>query len=175
MNLTTKRSIALIIGLTALGVAVVQLILNVANSREKQADTWTRFLLTFADTNTGIIEVANGQSTIYYASPNASSILGYNDRELEGVDLSAILPPDMAPHHQLQMYYAMGLASSSKLKTKVTAMLCKARRYDGTEVEVVIRLFIGKHSVFALINRADETKYLPPREPATDFNAIKEK
>lgn len=177
MNKTipTKLSIAKIIGVIALAIVSAALIRSIAEQRKAESSTWTRFLLNFHDSNTGLIEVINGMSVIHYASPEASTILGYNDRELEGVSLSDILPPDMAAQHQIHMFYAMGLASSGQLKTHVTAMLCKARRFDGSLVDVVIRLYIGKQSIFATINLASETKYLAPSEPATDYNTLRRK
>lgn len=169
MNSSLLRILGIVI-VAAIAGAFIQWM---SDRKAASAGSLTRVLLTFKETNTGIVEVRNGESKIIYASKEAAKIFGYNPDELEGTDVSNLIPDAMALTHDVQMYYAMGLAQSDRLKTKTTAMLCKAKRFDKSEVEVVIRLYMGRHSIFAFINLAEETKYLPPQEPATDFHNLK--
>jgi hypothetical protein len=128
---------------------------------EGRASTWTRLLTALSDTNTGVVEVLSGDTRVTWASSEAMSIFGYEDT-MKGLDLTEIMPGYMiTKDHNAKVLKAMDNAKVGHLERRVTAITCVGKRKNGEEVRLVIRIFIGRKSVIALLNRAEETRYLP--------------
>lgn len=128
---------------------------------EGRASTWTRLLTSMSDTNTGIVEILNGETKVSWASSEAMGIFGYGTT-MKGLDITDLMPDYMIPKdHNKRVLTSMDKAKTGSLERRVTAIACTGKRANGDEVKLIIRIFLGKKSVIALINRAEETRYIP--------------
>lgn len=127
---------------------------------ERDATIWAEVLVALHETNTGLISVKSGTTTIRYANTDACNIFGY-EQPMGGIDINDILPEWFREAHQKLMLNSMDAATHGTLQKKNSTMPCTALRKDGTTVEVIVRVVIAKKHVIAIINLADEMNYSP--------------
>lgn len=132
-----------------------------ARLAEGEAPTWTRLITALSDTNTGVIEVRSGETKVSWASAEAMRIFGYNDTMI-GSDITELMGDGVVPvEHNNRVLFAMEKVRSGEINRRVTAITCVGKKRNGEEVKLVIRIFLGRQSVIALLNLAEETRYLP--------------
>jgi PAS domain S-box-containing protein len=138
-----------------------------------EADSWARFLRSLKQTNTGLMEVKNGSTKIFYASPEAHWVFGYDDDDMNGMPIDAIMPMTMVYDHAKKMLESMERAKKHiHMGPKVVPVECFGRHRDGHEVKIVLRIIIGNESVFVMVNNWDETKFLPLGRPPNIPNGV---
>jgi PAS domain-containing protein len=130
---------------------------------ERDATIWAEVLASLHETDTGLISVKSGQTIIRYANEDACEMFGYD--RMGGMELSKILPEWFSGDHEKIMLASMDAATKGTLQKKSSTMLCTAMRKNGTPVEVVVRVVIGKSRVIALINLSEDMNYLPMSYP----------
>lgn len=130
---------------------------------ERDATIWAEVLASLHETDTGLISVKSGQTTVRYANSDACQMFGYE--KMGGVDLSQILPEWFQGTHEKIMLASMEAATRGTLQKRSSTMQCKAVRKDGQQVEVVVRVVIGKSRVIAFVNLAKDMNYLPMQYP----------
>lgn len=127
---------------------------------EGRASTWTRLLTALGETNTGVLEIRSGETRISWASPEAMTIFGYES--MKGLDITDLMPNAMIPKdHNKKVLATMEKARAGVAERRVTAITCTGKKQTGEEIPLIIRIFLGDKSVIALINRAEETRYIP--------------
>lgn len=140
--------------------------LSVNKELRKSAPMEARLLVYMDDTNTGLIEVREG-NRIAEANRAACNIFGYSaDSGMDGLSISAILPKWFAGHHDARMNAALDLARKGMIAPRVSTMRCTAIKQNGDAVEVIVRVFIGRECVLAIVNKAQDTIYfeMPPKD-----------
>lgn len=163
---TRNHTKGVVIGLiVVLGITVTWLFMELRDAKTrlaKEAGSWTRLIQTMKSTNTGFLEVKSGETKFNYASPEAHAIFGYEPGEMEGLPLDAIMPKTMAYDHERKMIESMALARNhTHYGPKVIPVECKARKKDGTEFDIVLRIMLGDEYVQVIANKASEAKFLP--------------
>lgn len=149
--------------------AVVALVLSVvtvmesfrrdnAETSRQELSTEGRFLLSLADTGTGIMDVRPLTNSISYASPAACEILGYYQTDLTNRSINDILPVDFRAFHQQRVRDAMAKVANNT-EHMVSFMDCQALRKDGKPVNIKVCVFVSRNGIIALINRADEVHH----------------
>lgn len=127
----------------------------------RESSVWAEVLHAMRDTNTGVLVVRVGDDRIDKANPEAEKIFGYEPDGMFGLPVSELIPKELLPDHERSYSKTMESASSSALKERVIPISCMAKRRDGSEVPLIIRLYIGKNGVVALVNQLDESRYIP--------------
>ncbi len=131
-----------------------------ASAMRSESSTEVRLLLSLEDTNTGLMEVRGTTDQITYASPAASRILGYDPGELTGTPISSILPEGFRQHHASSMKAATARVLVEG-HSSVSTMHCVALGKRGEPVDVVVRIFVSRNGIIAILNRFDEIRYIP--------------
>lgn len=124
------------------------------------ASTYAEMVEAMVDTKTGIIIVRSGSQNIDKANEDACKLLGYDKGELEGLPITELVPQEYLPQHNKSYGEAMEKKSHDSTP-RVVPIACYAKRKDDTFIPCVIRLYIGKNGILALINHNDQSKYLP--------------
>ncbi len=149
-------------------VLIVLAVVAIAESmRQERAEigrselsTEGRFLLSLEDTHTGLMEVKGATNEIASASPAACEILGYKPGELSGKSINAILPMPFQELHQQRLRDTISKASDGK-NHFVSTMHCIALDKGGSPVEIVVRVFVSRNGIIALLNRFEDVRYIP--------------
>lgn len=126
---------------------------------EEESSSWSELLVAMRDCNTGIVIIRVGEDRIAKANKDAEELFGYKNGELLGLPVSEIVPEEFMPEHKRAYERTMETAATT-LETRVVPISCLAKKKDGTTVPVIIRLYIGKGGIVALINHNKTSKYL---------------
>lgn len=168
-----------IIGITMVLVMAVGLVLlaqawrdATADQIRREASTQTRLLLSLNDTNTGLMEVRSGNGEIFFSSGKACEIFGYEKNELNGRNVSVIIPESFRGQHTERVQATMRSTVSGEVPHKASTMRCYGIKKNGEYVEIIIRIFVSPNGIFALVNRAEDISYfvMPPLSPEPTSN-----
>lgn len=131
------------------------------NRIETEMSTYARLIEAMHDTRTGVIEVMMGDKAISSASEGAEDIFGYTMAELKGLPVENLVPVPFLDDHRAGFDAATKTSIDGTMKRRVLPVRCNAKKKDGTEVPVIIRVYIGKHSIIALVNKDTDSEYIP--------------
>lgn len=141
---------------------------------EEQSSTWGELLIAMQETKTGIVIVSRGDDRINKANQEAEELFGYESNGMEGLPVSELVPEAFKKEHNDGYSRAMVRPDGKFEDTSVVPVACMAKRRDGSEVPIVIRLYIGKRGVIALINHNKDSKYLPLDQMGAKIHTPKE-
>lgn len=134
-----------------------------------QASTYGKTLMVLEETNTALMQVGAESTKIYEPNNIALAMFGYTYQEMNGMDVNMLIPDWYRPVHQAKMQEGMKRASMGETMYQVVTMDCMAKRKDGSEINVFVRVYIGKSGVITFINLASQAKFIrmvdkPPAE-----------
>jgi PAS domain S-box-containing protein len=165
----SPRHFAAVIGvLVCIAVVAFSILYRAKEHHVRSANSWTEFLALLKESNTGLIKVRSGDNWIFWASPEAEGIFGYGPDEMSGLPLNKIMSQELAYAHEEKMYKSMLDAKDPKLAVRLIPVECKAVKKDGTMFNIVLRIMIGDESVFVIVNKESETKFIPLNKHPSD-------
>lgn len=152
----------LVLAVICLAMAHAARFYNMERER-RESSTMSRLLLSFHDTKTGIIEVRGISHEISSASKEACEIFGYRPEELNGQNISIVIPDSLKMAHQQKVSESMRAVMGDpvpKNRPPVSKMRCIGLRKDGSEVPISIHVSVSVNGIFALVNRLEDVSQI---------------
>jgi PAS domain S-box-containing protein len=146
--------------------------LTLKKQQKKESSTYEKVLIVLEETNTAMMQVEAHGNRIYAPNSIACSMFGYSFEELDGLEVAKLIPIWYQPEHDAKMKAAMNLAEIGHIPYPGVTMDCTAVRKDGREINVFVRVYIGKSGVVAIANLASQMRFTrmpkPSEQPSKD-------
>lgn len=126
---------------------------------EREASLSAEILMAFENSNTGMLSVKKGSTTIKQSNRAAREIFGYEPGRMAGTEIDDILPTPFRTQHAAQMKVVQDAVEKGTIGYHVSTMRCYGIKKDGSKVDVFVRVFVTKSGTVALVTLASEMTY----------------